>query len=78
METDAGDRVMSKGFESVAAAFRRVLKPKARYEKVCKCGHAKNMHEHHPPVSDLDIPSGTTCLYCDCEQYRFGSKRVAR
>jgi hypothetical protein len=67
---------MRKGFESVGDAIRRVLKAPRRYEKVCKCGHAKNVHEHHPPVSDLEIPSGTTCLYCDCEGYRYGSRRV--
>ncbi|MGH8136487.1 MAG: hypothetical protein ACRER4_09065 [Steroidobacteraceae bacterium] len=67
---------MTRRLESVGTIARRAAPKKpTRYEQLCRCGHAKQLHELHPAIVDLGIPSGTTCLSCGCPVYRAGSKR---
>lgn len=70
---------MSRGFESAGAIIRRAApKRTQRLVKFCRCGHPKSSHERHPAVVDLGVPSGENCLLCDCQEYRFHSRRMQR
>lgn len=67
------------GFTSVGTVLKKMApKPRTRYEKVCKCGHSKTMHESYPANVAPGILSGTVCLQCDCEDWKYGSRRAMK
>lgn len=63
-------------FTSVGKVLKKMApKSRVRYEKICRCGHSKTMHESYPAGVAPGVPSGTVCLLCDCAEWRYGSRR---
>lgn len=71
------DQDAKAGDVGLRASVKRSPMPPQR-AKICACGHSKTMHEAHAAGVAPGVPSGCTCLLCDCAEYRYGSRKVLR